>query len=251
MSRNLTRRIKILHEDDRLLAFDKPSGLPSAPQARSKLETATDQALEHCPDLKNTFPNSKEPGLLHRLDTETSGILLFAKTSSTYERVRAHWEKHQMIKTYRALVNGAPHTRFFKTPLTITLPLAHSAKSAKKMIVLDPAKRFSLRASSRRGKSLEAITHIQKATLLEKSLFDLTLQIETGVMHQIRCHLQNIGWPIYGDSHYKGTPSTRLWLHAWKLECPVLDFFPKLEAALPQDWPTHVEDAISSVDDKS
>ena len=87
-----------------------------------------------------------------------------------------------------------------------------------------------------RGRPLEARTEILEVRRASRTqeLYDLTVRIETGVMHQIRCHLASQGWPIQGDPIYRGAPSSRLWLHAWRLEIPPLL---SLEAALPDLWP--------------
>ena len=88
-------------------------------------------------------------------------------------------------------------------------------------------------SSATRGPALPARTRILNATQLRAGMVDFHIQIETGVMHQIRAHLAFLGFPISGDRTYGGAPSSRLWLHAWKLDLPPYS----IEAPIPKNWP--------------
>jgi 23S rRNA pseudouridine1911/1915/1917 synthase len=227
--------LPIIYEDENILILHKTSGIPSAPQSSIETETAVGSALASHPNLFGIGPHPLEPGLLHRLDTDTSGLLAFAKTEEEFLRLTTCWKKREVKKIYRAWVSADP-TSFSRLPLTIRFPLAHDAKSSKRMIALKEEKN-----SNFRGKPLPAITHLLGAQKFQTSsgtlLYDVEIEIETGVMHQIRCHLAAIGIPILGDSVYKGAPSSRLWLHAWKLKIPLKDGKAlTLEAQLPPGW---------------
>jgi 23S rRNA pseudouridine1911/1915/1917 synthase len=234
----------IVHADEKVLIIDKPSGMPSVPLARDagsrdSRPTAVDLALREDPGLEavgRAVGKPLEAGLIHRLDTGTSGLLAFARDPETYARLRALWKSSSVTKTYRALVSGEPP--FPKIPATIDQPLGRSAKSSRRMLVALPG-----RESQLRGKPLPAHTEVLRATRIEfgaclRQLYDVEVTIRTGVMHQIRCHLSWLGWPILGDSVYKGDTSERLWLHAWKLRFS-LESGTELEltAPLPKGWP--------------
>jgi 23S rRNA pseudouridine1911/1915/1917 synthase len=229
----------IVHVDERLLVIDKPSGVPSVPLGKdaddkNRAPTAVDLILREFPAQTGVGRDVGKPleaGLLHRLDTGTSGLLAFARDAETYEKLKALWKTTAVTKTYRALVSGEPP--FPKLPLVIEQPLGHSAKSSKRMLVVLPGREQSIR-----GKPLPARTELIGASRIEygaclRQMYDIEVTIRTGVMHQIRCHLSAQGWPVLGDPVYKGDTSERLWLHAWKLALPGLE----LEAPLPKGWP--------------
>lgn len=229
--------LPIVYEDKDLLVLDKESGIPSAPQSPEETETAVGAALAHYPSLKSIGFRPLEPGLLHRLDTGTSGLLAFAKTEASFRRLREAWKIGRVQKTYRALAHckdGSAEALLSSLPKTLSLPLAHDLHSKKKMIVILPSRsghRF-------RGKPLSTRTHITQARSISDGTWDFEVQIETGVMHQIRCTLAFLGCPILGDPIYSGEPSERLWLHAWRLKIP-RSTKPDLvlETPLPTRWP--------------
>lgn len=247
--------LPIIYEDNLRLVLAKIPGVPSVPLSSTESETAVGAALAHFPELAMIGRGGLEPGILHRLDTGTSGVLVFAKTQPEYDRLRLLWKMRQVGKIYRAI--SAPTQTNLEpdlgdlVPLKIDFPLAHDPHSNKRMMAIKPQ-------SSRimRGNPIAAITWVNKCLKipktkiaenllrnidkqLDKQLYDLEIRIETGVMHQIRCHLSTINWPILGDEIYGKTPSSRLWLHAWKLEIPLPDNKTSLlfEAPLPKDWP--------------
>jgi 23S rRNA pseudouridine1911/1915/1917 synthase len=229
--------LPVIFEDERLLVLDKESGTPSVPHAADETETAVGSALALRPELRDVGFGGLEPGLLHRLDTGTSGLLAFAKTTAEFHRLREAWQSGKVRKTYRARASG--HGEFPALPAELRWLLAHDEKSAKKMIAFPDG----IRSGSRyRGKPLETITrlirlHGPAQGTAASALADLELEIETGVMHQIRCTLAALHWPILGDFIYGGPASSRLWLHAWKLELPTANGSPlKLEAPLPLHW---------------
>ncbi len=236
--------LPIVYEDETLLVLNKESGIPSVPHRPDESLTAVGSALAHYPALAQIGRTPFEPGLLHRLDTGTSGLLVFAKTQAEFDRLSLAWKRREVVKIYRALTTS--HQAPPQTPLQIRHPLAHDAKSAKRMIALREGSRKKYR-----GKPLETVTHlvkvhtqrsfgsseIKEAGTQKVHLYDFEIQIDTGVMHQIRCHLSDLGYPILGDSIYNGIPSSRLWLHAWRLTIPLSDDQTlSLEAQLPASW---------------
>lgn len=269
--------LPIVYQDADLLVLNKASGTPSLPLHPDETHTAVNAALAHCPDLSQLGSLAKsplEPGLVHRLDTGTSGLLIFARTAPEYERMRkvfrgtaqvtgvAHrkqgdWGRSPMLrKIYRCLSVSQEERSELPAAQVIAVPLGHDKKSKKKMRRVYN----SAQESKIRGTPLPAITYLHRALRVEQAemqeaqpsllgLVDLEVEIKTGVMHQIRCHLAGLGYPILGDPIYKskpGKPSNldfgpfqkRLWLHAWRLEIPLKDGkVLKLETELPAGWP--------------
>jgi 23S rRNA-/tRNA-specific pseudouridylate synthase len=206
--------LKILFEDDRILAVLKKSGMPS--QSHSADEIGTCES-----EIREQFPN-QDFQLLHRLDTGTSGVLLFSKNSITYEEMREKFKLKTIRKIYWAWALKDPSKLTAlspnQCPFHITLPLAHHPKSKKRMIPLPPGVKRQYR-----GKPLpaETIIHEMKTDQFEGvPCQKLEVEILTGVMHQIRVHLAHHGFPLIGDPIYGADPKpeTRLGLHAVRVE---------------------------------
>ncbi len=195
----------IVREAPDWLAVNKPSGLASAALAdgqgrRSVVDWLTETGRGA--DLP-------ERGLVHRLDTGTSGLLLIAKTLETYEHLREEWRARRVEKRYRARVRL---TSPFNSPLPFRIdwPIGHDAKSKKKMKVVQAPEH----ARRLRGKPQPAVTWIESLEPTGDGHATVLVRIETGVQHQIRAHLSALGLPLEGDSLYGGTPAPRLGLHA-------------------------------------
>jgi 23S rRNA pseudouridine1911/1915/1917 synthase len=219
-----------LFENDRILAVNKPTGTPSVSLSHSRDKSMEDEVVRE-------FPLAP-PQLLHRLDTGTSGVLLFAKDPITFDEMRLKF-KHRMIqKDYWAFVRApAPLPRAFELPRVIRVPLGHHPKSKKRMIPLPEGLRRSIR-----GKPLPAETWIhqcQPGAFFEQDCLRLNIEITTGVMHQIRVHLAYIGMPILGDPLYgkpKEAPATlRLGLHARNIGFELGGFRYSIEAPI-EGW---------------
>ncbi|MEK6706915.1 MAG: RluA family pseudouridine synthase [Bdellovibrionota bacterium] len=222
-----------IYEDEFLLVLNKESGIPSIPHTPEETETAVGSALAKVPSISDIGYKGLEPGIMHRLDTLTSGILVFAKKQEEFLRLRALWKTGKIKKTYRAL-SGSGHP-LPPMPFTIDYRIAHDVRSKKRMIAITddvPDKQI-------RGKPIKAVTHVLKAAQsMASGLTEFTIEIETGVMHQIRCHMAQKDFPILGDTIYGGQPSSRLWLHAWRLTLPAVSgIVLTLEAKLPASWP--------------
>jgi 23S rRNA pseudouridine1911/1915/1917 synthase len=189
----------VLHEDEWLLAIDKPSGTPSHPTYARKLGTALQLAEEW---LRRREGRKVPLWPLHRLDAETSGILLFAKTQPAARAVNQGFARRRVVKRYRTLVAGAP------SPPSGEIRLALEEGHLRS----DP---------SARGK--EAVTLYRVEELLRDSAL-VEVEPLTGRMHQIRVHLAAIGHAVLGDRKYGARPTaacaSRLMLHASRLELP-------------------------------
>lgn len=183
--------IEIIHEDNDIIVINKPAGIPVHPIDPGETETLANGLVALRPDLAMVIDeNPLFPGFVHRLDTDTSGVIVAAKNIEAYKHLREQFQTKKVKKVYVALVHGD-----VKSGGTIDNYLTHDPKDSRKMKV----------CNSREGndKSLRAITHYRvlkhygETTLLE-------VKIETGVMHQIRCHLASVGHPVVGDKIYGG-----------------------------------------------
>ncbi len=222
--------LELLFEDERILAFHKPGGLPSQSQSHSPKDTAESLA-------KSLHPNH-DLHLLHRLDTGTSGVLLFSKSRESFDEIRLLFKKRELRKFYRARCWSRSRNHAF--PEVIDTPLAHHPKSKKRMIAIPEGLHRSYR-----GKPLEAITlihewreiHVPRESGFHEGLstLEFNLEIKTGVMHQIRVHLSHLGFPIQGDSLYGRDlpPAPRLALHAERVEFEVRGYCYRIESPDP------------------
>lgn len=232
--------LAILYEDDFFLAVDKPSGLPSAPLRSDDADSVVQRVLAMRPAMPILRGNPLEPGLVHRLDTGTSGVLLFAKSLEAFARVDRTWNSGRVRKIYRALTSSearsteVPGLKMGK----IELSLGHDLKSKKRMrAVTGPVDLKKIRGEPSR--SVSEILTVKRLPMTDgSSISDVEIRIETGVHHQIRATLAHFGAPILGDPTYGGVPSERVWLHAWKLILSA-DSGKSFEivAPLPSDWP--------------
>ncbi len=175
--------IHVLREGEGLLAVEKPAGLPTHPLDFEETQTALNALLARYPELGGVGDGGLRSGVLHRLDTHTSGVLLFATRADVWRRVRAEFAKRRVQKRYLARVHGA-----YRGAQEIALQLAHHGR------------RMRVVASGGR----EAVTQLSPV----REIGDTTLvevQPLTGVMHQIRATLSHLGHPVLGDREYGST----------------------------------------------
>ena len=221
---------QVLHEDPHLLAVDKPAGLASHPGTGITGATLVEEARAHLRTPAELPPAEFKPSPAHRLDRDTSGVVLVARTRQAMVRLTEIFtEGTGVAKTYLALAKG----KMPRAEGTIDLPLSEHEQTA--------------RSRAARGVKLqEAVTRYRVlASMKDASL--LALRIETGRTHQIRRHLQAVGHPVAGDRRHGDFPFNRLartrwglrrmFLHAWKLELPhpITGGRLRLEAPLPPE----------------
>lgn len=215
--------IEIIYEDDDIIVVNKPKGLVVHPANGNPDGTLVNAIMAICKDSLSGIGGEIRPGIVHRLDKDTSGILVVAKNDKAHINMSEQIKNHTVQKTYIALVRGIVK----ENEATINMPIGRSAKDRKKMAV------------TKNGK--EAITHFkvikrypnENCTLLE-------VKIETGRTHQIRVHLSQIGYPVIGDTTYSSGKNK--WgvqgqcLHAKSLEFkhPITQKEMFLEAELPE-----------------
>jgi 23S rRNA pseudouridine1911/1915/1917 synthase len=229
--------IAILYEDEHLLAINKPAGLGVHKDGVSSGEwTVADWVAEIYPALKevgepftaaNGMPIEK-PGIVHRLDKDTSGVLLIAKDQPTYLFLKRQFSKHTIVKTYLALVYG--NFSADKQQGTISLPIGRSRK--------DPRKRLAMRAAG--GVVREALTHYQVLGSFPGFSY-IEAHPKTGRTHQIRVHFKAINHPIVCDPLYaEGQPClpglSRQALHAFAIEFTLSGRSLRIEAPVPADF---------------
>lgn len=215
--------IEIIYEDDDIIVVNKPKGLVVHPANGNPDGTLVNAIMAICKDSLSGIGGEIRPGIVHRLDKDTSGILVVAKNDKAHINMSEQIKNHTVQKTYIALVRGSVK----ENEATINMPIGRSTKDRKKMAV------------TKNGK--EAITHFkvikrypnENCTLLE-------VKIETGRTHQIRVHLSQIGYPVIGDTTYSSGKNK--WgvqgqcLHAKSLEFkhPITQKEMFLEAELPE-----------------
>ena len=221
--------LPIAYEDDHVLALDKPAGMPTHPLRFAETDTLANALVARFPALAEIGDDRLFPALLHRLDTQTSGLVLAAKTAAAYAHLRAQFRRFTVQKHYLALVHGV-----VGAPGRLAAPPTPPTRSPCKMAVArnpDQVPPRDLFAAETSWVPLE--------TGAEYSLLDVT--IYTGVTHQIRCHLAAAGHPIAGDALY-GSPlaAPRHWLHAARLICTHPATGKSLDVACrrPSDWPS-------------
>ncbi len=220
--------LRVVYEDEFVLALDKPAGQPTHPLRFAETDTLANALVARHPALAGIGDDRLFPALLHRLDTQTSGLVLAAKTAAAYAELRAQFRRFTVQKHYAALVHGC-----VDQPGALAAPLTHQTRSPCKMAVVRNPDKVAPRdcfAAKTAWLPLE--------TGPEFSLLDVT--IYTGVTHQIRCHLAAAGHPIVGDALY-GSPlaAPRHWLHAARLIAthPATAKPLTLSCPLPPDWP--------------
>jgi len=177
--------LPIAYEDEYLLVVDKPAGLVVHPAAGNLDGTLVNALLHHCDGSLSGIGGVARPGIVHRIDKDTSGLLVVAKTDVAHEGLARQFAAHSIDRRYLAIVNGIPNA----SKGTVDAPLARSALNRKKIAIVEGS----------RGK--RAVTHwsrlhdLKDAALVECSL-------ETGRTHQVRVHMASIGHPLVGDPVY-------------------------------------------------
>lgn len=220
--------LDILYEDDQLLILNKQAGLVVHPAPGHPNGTLVNAVLAHCPNLPG-IGGVQRPGIVHRLDKDTTGAIAIAKTDIAYQHLQAQLQAKTARREYLGVVYGAPKTESGM----ISLPIGRHPQDRKKMAIVP---------IEEGGRS--AITHWR----VKERLGNYTLihfQLETGRTHQIRVHSANMGHPIVGDPVYGSGRSVGVnlpgqALHAWKLKVqhPISGDWVEVTAQLPRTFNT-------------
>ena len=220
--------LNVLYEDDDLIVINKPAGLVVHPGAGHREHTLVNALLHHFPKLSG-IGGKERPGIVHRLDKDTSGCLVIAKTDEAHRGLSAQFEARTVEKIYFALVAGK---------------LRRSAGTIEEKIGRHPVHRQRMSIASKRGRAAKTEYRVVSSSD-EISLVECKLH--SGRTHQIRVHLHHLRHPVLGDkvygAHAKAFP--RQMLHAWKLgfQHPRTGEGRNFEAALPDDF----EEAVKSL----
>jgi 23S rRNA pseudouridine1911/1915/1917 synthase len=194
--------LDIVFEDEHLLVVDKPAGMVVHPAAGNPDGTLVNALLHHCAGRLSGIGGVARPGIVHRIDKLTSGLLAVAKTDVAHEGLSAQFAKHSIHRLYMAVVAGLPSLRGGK----VDAPLARSSANRQKMAIVE----------GNRGK--RAVTHYRMLRPLHESAL-VECRLETGRTHQVRVHMASIGHALLGDPVYgRSRPAHRELLKRLKFE---------------------------------
>jgi 23S rRNA pseudouridine1911/1915/1917 synthase len=181
--------LTIVHEDDHLLVVDKPAGLVVHPAAGNYDGTMVNALLHHCAGRLSGIGGVARPGIVHRIDKDTSGLLVVAKTDKAHEGLAAQFARHDVDRRYTAVVGGVPVPPAGR----IEGALARSTANRQKMAIVKD------------GRGKHAITHFRTVATFDGAA-QVECRLETGRTHQIRVHMASIGHALLGDAVYGRTP---------------------------------------------
>jgi len=231
--------LQIVYEDEHLLVLNKPAGLVVHPAPGNPDHTLVNALLAHCGESLAGIGGVKRPGIVHRLDKDTSGLMVVAKTDLAHQRLAADFAAHRLTRAYLAVVRGVPSPRAG----TIETRIGRSRAKRKKMAVVGHG-----------GK--EAITRYRVLHAFGTVAALVECRLATGRTHQIRVHLSNMGHPLIGDQTYGRNRASSLRpairdfprqaLHAQTIgfRHPITGEYLEFSAPVPKD----VEDLIRSLD---
>ncbi|NJR79468.1 RluA family pseudouridine synthase [Sphingomonas corticis] len=219
----------VAFEDEHLIVVDKPAGLVVHPACGNPDGTLVNALLHHCGGSLSGIGGVARPGIVHRIDKDTSGLMVAAKTDRAHEGLAKQFAAHSIDRRYRAIVSGQP-----APPAgTVDAPLARSPHNRKKVAIVAGGKR--------------AVTHFRTVERLRDAAL-VECRLETGRTHQVRVHMASIGHGLLGDPAYGRTKQAhkgvlerlsfhRQALHAARLGFihPVTGIDVSLESAMPQD----------------
>ena len=175
--------LPIVYEDEHLLVVDKPAGLVVHPAAGNRDGTLVNALLHHCGGSLSGIGGVARPGIVHRIDKDTSGLLVVAKHDKAHEGLAKQFAAHSIDRRYLAIVSGVPRQAAGR----VDAPLARSPQNRKKIAIVARGKR--------------AVTHWSRLDILNDAAL-VECRLETGRTHQVRVHMASIGHPLVGDPVY-------------------------------------------------
>ncbi|MCB2059469.1 MAG: RluA family pseudouridine synthase [Novosphingobium sp.] len=181
--------LDIVYEDKHLLVVDKPAGLVVHPAAGNLDGTLVNALLHHCKGQLSGIGGVARPGIVHRIDKDTSGLLVVAKTDAAHEGLARQFADHSIDRAYLAIVAGRP----IPPAGTVTGAIARSNANRKKMALVED------------GRGKHAVTHYKVLEQFDDAAL-VECRLETGRTHQVRVHMASIGHPLIGDPAYGRTP---------------------------------------------
>lgn len=221
--------VEVLYEDNDIIVVNKPKGLVVHPANGNPDGTLVNALMKICKGTLSGIGGEIRPGIVHRLDKDTSGVLIVAKNDKAHLALCEQIKNREVKKTYLALTRGI----IKENEATINMPIGRSTTDRKKMAVIKTGK--------------EAITHFKVLERFKENTL-LEINLETGRTHQIRVHLSQIGYPIVGDMVYSNGKNKfgvqGQMLHAWKIKFmhPITGKKMEIEAPLPQYFEKILDD---------
>lgn len=222
--------LDVMYEDDSLLVVNKAAGMVVHPAAGNWRGTLVNAVLGRAPEglMDDEEFNPLRPGIVHRLDKDTSGALVVAKTPRALRRLAKAFADRAVSKTYLAIVHGVPSPAVN----VVNLPIARHPSDRRRMTVARPGTGREAMTTWKLIRS--GVWEGQKVSLME-------IRLHTGRTHQIRVHMSHAGWPLVGESLYargRSSSAPRQMLHAWKLSFPHPETGETLsfEAPIPDDF---------------
>lgn len=221
--------INIVYEDEHIIIVNKPSGLVVHPGSGNYDNTLVNGLMYYTNSLSDV--NGEErPGIVHRIDKDTSGLLMVAKTNEAHQILTEYFKNKEVKREYLALITGVfPHET-----ATIDAPIGRDPKDRKKMTVTA-------------DNSKEAVTHLKVIKRYREHTL-VSLKLETGRTHQIRVHMKYIGYPVFNDPVYTNKKTTEFgqFLHSYKMEFdhPITKEHMSFECPMP----TEMQEFINSLE---
>lgn len=225
--------LNILYEDEHLLVIDKPLGMVTHPAPGHSQGTLVNALLAHCGDSLSGIGDEKRPGIVHRLDKDTTGLMVVAKHDAAHQALSSQFSDRTLSRCYHAWVFGKPSLK---------------SGSIDKPIGRHPHDRQKMSVQTRGKEAVTMYTVDQEWVLGNRSITRLTCRLKTGRTHQIRVHCQSMKWPLIGDPVYGPSslplsfPQTirefpRQALHAFELSFyhPFRDEVMTFQSPWPQD----------------
>jgi 23S rRNA pseudouridine1911/1915/1917 synthase len=219
--------LDIVHEDADIVVVNKPAGVTVYPAPGHPHQTLMNAILAHCPDVSR-IDGSVRPGIVHRLDKDTSGVMVVAKNKAAQLNLSAQLKNRRVLKQYLVLVRGNP----VPEQGTVEAPIGRHPRDRKRMAVV---------SGGRQARTLyRVVRRVGRYALVEATL-------ETGRTHQIRVHFSHVGWPVAGDGVYgvKVGWLGRQFVHASRLglRLPSNNEWAVFSAELPKDLGEALEEA--------
>jgi 23S rRNA pseudouridine1911/1915/1917 synthase len=193
--------LNVLFEDEHLIVLDKPAGLVVHPAAGNWTGTLVNALLHHCRDSLSGIGGVARPGIVHRLDKDTSGVMVVAKNDEAHRGLRRLFSLHDIDRRYLALIHGDPRP----ASGTIEIPIARSRKDRLKRELDWSFERQNAREATTHYKRLEAYGQGRGKVAGEPVASLVECKLETGRTHQIRVHMSGCGHPLIGDRLYGKT----------------------------------------------
>ncbi|MEZ5743377.1 MAG: RluA family pseudouridine synthase [Sphingomonadaceae bacterium] len=181
--------LDVVFEDAHLIVIDKPAGMVVHPAAGNPDGTLVNALLHHCKGQLSGIGGVARPGIVHRIDKDTSGLLVVAKSDAAHEGLARQFADHSIERAYAAIVAGVP----IPPAGTVTGDIARSNKDRKKMAIVE------------NGRGKHAVTHYKMLESFGNAAL-VECRLETGRTHQVRVHMSSIGHPLLGDPSYGRTP---------------------------------------------